>query len=220
MLKTLLGCAQQSAEFDFELIYGEDGDDFIVQDLINSGVTARVIFSYEGLQGGTRIEPVEASPPRCDGCDPGQAEVTEIGWEKASNPGFSVNEDPNLPPKEKIRVKGVPLNQRDLRVGIEFLKPITAPVDPGNPDSLSLTEEFVVVRGCLRPFDTNEPITKDRLQSRMSEGIRLFAGRSCGTCPPSESEAFDQDTGAPINMEQFTVADIEGGFLPPPCQEL
>lgn len=207
-------CAQETAEFDVNLIYGDESNDpTVVQDLIASGsISARILYSYEGLNGGTRVEPLQAAPPRCDGCDPNQPEVTEISWEKASNPGFDLIQN-------KVRVTGIPLNRRDLRIGIEFLKAITAPIVFSDPTSEEITEYYAVVRGCLR-FNTNEPITKERLQSAFSQGIRLYAGRTCGICPPAEDEAFDSTTGAAIHMDQFTVTDLNDDFLPPACGEL
>lgn len=194
-------CAELTDDLEVRLCYPTGS---VVPDLLYDGenfssdVTARVVYSYDAIGGRQRIDPPSAFPTRI--IDENGTETAQ--WHLSDSPGKSLRINPSANLAELIGGK-VPYNQTGLWIAIEFMKNFTVDNE---------TKTMVVAYGCLNA-PAGVKITKAGLKSLLSNGIAIFAGRTCGQCSPSIDEAdFSQ-----CDHPEFTATKLASA-APLACQ--
>lgn len=203
----LTACADDVSNFQLTI---NNADDPQILDLLyqtsstnssllefRSDISVRFWWTYSGLatadgQEGVVFAPVQASPTATpDSSGTGYI----LNWQKASDIGFPAS-------SAKLIARSVPVDRKDFQFGVEFIRSVSVP-DVG-------VQHYVVAYGCI-PGPIEQVYTRSQMQKDFLSGINIYAGRTCGTCPPAEgvftekhNTCFDTDT-------------IDGGTLPRVC---
>jgi hypothetical protein len=194
-------CARTSFDTSVTLVYGSEVDDGVdvspAREILEgaNGITARVMYRYQGLDLGSWIvEPVGAFPTFIRNS---QGAVKLI-WHKASGPGLDFLQTSFL------RIGSVPYGRRNFQMAVEFIVPIEGPPPDGK------VSYFVVAYACFEgPSDRG--LSESDFKREMAKGLKVYAGRTCGSCPSAESESLRQDN------PDITLSTLSAGTAPTDC---
>lgn len=194
----LQSCAQSSTNVNVTLVYGEEqaGYDGVsnARELIESNAAAtsyRIMYRHDGLDAGTWVvQPKPAEPPFIV-----VNEQRFTIWEQAEAGGALITQ-------AQISARSIPYRRKGLQIAIEFLQEF-------RDNTENQIRYFTVAYGCYTgPLDRG--LTEEQFTNAMAQGIRIFAGRTCGACPSLDPDSRDQD------HPQFTVANFATNS-PPDC---
>jgi hypothetical protein len=193
-------CARQTFSSSVNLVYGSEVDDDVAvsaaRELIEGiPVTARVMYRYDGLDGGSWVlEPEEAFPTYIRLTGGGRKNV----WEKASGSGFDFSD------RGFLRIGDVPYGRRGFEMAVEFITPITV-----QASGRTEVRYYVIAFACFQgPSDRG--LSESQFKKAMKDGLKIYAGRTCGECPSKEPGG---------DNPAFTLANLQApnASLPPVC---
>lgn len=195
----LVSCASDSVDVNVNLVYGDSNapieDFFNLAQEQGAQISYRLLYRYEGLDT-FQVNPGAAVSPQI----PVAEDVFITSWHLAASGGrISGN-------TTSVRFNGVPLNRRNLQIAIEFLFPVESEVN-----GVTITEFYVFAYGCFLVDDPSKTVTESYLKAQLANGIALYAGRTCGQCPPLE---FQNQ-----NNPNFTIDELNFNPPFPACTE-
>lgn len=188
----LIGCGRDKANLEVQLLYGTENS--AVEEIFQTYgglITARAIFSHEGLQPGVQeayqVEPARAAPTRLTSTN-GQIMTVTTFWHKATAAGFNPFE------QNQVVIPNIPLNKKRFRMAIEFLLQYQEATTGSN-------QYFAVAYACYVGPDGE--LSEEALRAHLQRGLQLFAGRTCGRCPIVEAQHAETD------MPGFTAGELQ-----------